>query len=158
MNRDLEKLLRFVASHGEVCADDVVDRVPRPTGTHRDFYPLASLLHADLLTTDTGFNRGNESAKGTLGSTTQDTASFLDQIAAPKGTSVKFHDAEHESIRGAPISFFMTNAGYSRLEEIDCAVEEQRRKTRELLLTICVAVLAAIVGGWASTYFQGLPR
>jgi hypothetical protein len=154
MNRDLEELLRFVARHGEVAADDLVDRVSRPTGTYRDFYPLAALMHGDLLTTDTGFEHGADSGRGTFGVTPQDTASFLNQIAAPKGTKVTFHDMEHESVRGASISFFMTSAGYARLEQIDRDISEQRRKTRELVLTILVAVLAAIVGGWASTYFQ----
>ena len=156
MNRDLEELLRYVARHGEVAADDLVDRVPRPTDTYRDFYPLASLLHSDLLTTDTSFKNGADSGRGTFGVTTQDTASFLNQIAAPQGTTVQFHDMKHESVRGSPISFFMTSAGYARLEQIDRDVSEQRRKTRELVLTILVAVLAAIAGGWASTYFQGL--
>ena len=157
LNRDLEKMLRFVASHGEVSADDMVDLVPRATGTYRDFYPLASLLHGNFLTTDTSSKHGSDSSRGTLGITTQDTASFLDQIAAPRGTTVKFHQLERESVRGIEISFFMTSNGYARLEQIDSETSERRRRTREFILTVVVAVVVAIIGGWASTFFQSSP-
>ena len=155
MDSNLEKLLRFVAAHGEVSADDLVDLVHRPTGTYRDFYPLASLLHGGLLATDTSTQQGKESARSTLGISMQDTACFLKQIATPKGESFKFHELERDSARGLPISFFMISTGYAQLEKIDSESSESHRKTRELVLTISVAVLAAIVGGWASTYFQG---
>ena len=155
MDSNLEKLLRFVADHGEVNADDLVDLVSRPTGTYRDFYPLASLLHGGLLATDTSTQQGKESARGTLGISMQDTACFLQQIATPKGATFKFHEVERDSARGLPIAFFMTSSGYSQLEKIDSQSHDNRKKTRELVLTILVAVLAAIVGGWASTYFQG---
>ena len=154
MDGNLEQLLRFVAGHGEVSADNLVDLVPRPTGTYRDFYPLASLLHAGMLATDTSTQQGKDSARGTLGISMQDTACFLQQIATPKGATFIFHEVERDSARGLPISVFMTSSGYARLETIDNELSDHRRKTRELVLTILVAVLAAIVGGWASTYFQ----
>ena len=154
MNRDLEKILRHVAAHGEVSADELVDLSSRPTGSYRDFYPLASHLHGGLLTTDTSTQQGNESARGTLGISMQDTACFLQRIATPKGQTFHFHDLKKESARGLPISFFMTSSGYAQLEQIDNNLSEGRKKTKELILTIVVSVFAAIVGGWASAYFQ----
>ncbi|QNN47484.1 hypothetical protein H9L17_04925 [Thermomonas brevis] len=148
-----EKLLRLVAGRGEIRAQELVAKVDRKHGNYTDFYTLAAMLHAGYITTDSTFESGGEKRRGTLGLDTQGTAVSLCQLALAKGESFTFNECARDSWHDAELKIFITSAGLLKVEELDERTENKRQKRFDYFFAIFIAILAAIAGGFATSYF-----
>jgi hypothetical protein len=79
-----EPLLELLAAEGEMKAQDFLTHVRRTCGDYLDFYPVAALLHAGYITTDSETSTpAGKTIKGKLGGNLQATAVFLCQLVLP---------------------------------------------------------------------------
>ena len=148
-----EELLRLVASHGEMSGQEVVSSVARPRNDYTDFYGLAAMLHGGYISTDSTSESGGEKKRGTLGLDTQCTAISLCQLALPPGASFFVNDCPRESWHDFPLKIFITSRGLLKLEELDKEAAIKQQKRRDYYFAIFIAILAAVVGGFATSYF-----
>lgn len=160
MNKDPinQRLLEAVSEKGELEIQELLNVVPRIKGTYLDFYPLAILLHAGYLQTDTttermwGHVRSTENEK--LGFDTKETAQTLFQIALPKGESFIVNKVVRESWCDAEIVIFLTANGAMKLEEIQDKRASKKEKFTDYRVSLLIAVLAALVSSAATFYFS----
>lgn len=148
-----ENLLRLIATNGEMSAQDLVTKIDRRKGDYTDFYGLAAMLHAGYISSSSVSEVGGGKSRGTLGFDTQNTAVFLCQLALPKGESFTFNECPRDSAHDLPLQFFITFSGLLKIEELDAHLEIKRQKRRDYFVTALIAIVAAVVGGLASSYF-----
>jgi hypothetical protein len=148
-----EALLKLVAERGELDAQSLLAHVPRPNATYLDFFPLATLLHAGYIATDSVTENREQKIQGKLGVTTQDTAIFLCQLTLKPGESFEINGCPRDSARGLPLNVFITAEGYVRLDELQERAAERRRKRRDYLVTALVAIAAAVLSSVLAHYF-----
>lgn len=93
-------------------AQDFLTHVQRKRGDYLDFYPVAALLHAGYITTDseTSTHRG-KTIEGKLGANLQDTAIFLCQLVLPPGGSFQINNCPRDSAYNFPVKVFVTADG-----------------------------------------------
>ena len=148
-----ESLLRLIAKCGEMRAQDLVAKVARNKGDYTDFYGLAAMLHAGYLATDSTTESSGEKRRGTLGLDAQSTAVSLCQLALPKGESFTFNDCPRDSWHDFALNFFITSQGILKLEELDERADSKRQKRFDYFFAVFIAILAAVAGGLATSYF-----
>src|ERR1041384_4650564 len=117
--RMAEPLLEVLATHGEMKAQEFLKHVARKRGDYLDFYPVAALLHAGYVTTETITEIGRTVAGAKLGVTLQDTALILCQLMLPLGESFQFNKVPRHSMHDFPVTIIMTAEGYLRLDELE---------------------------------------
>ena len=149
-----EELLRLLALHGEMPARDFLLRVKRVRNDYTDFYGVAAMLHAGYLATDSSSEQRGEKIRGTLGFDAQDTCVSLCQIALPRGESFTFNDCPRDSWQDFPVKIFITSNGLLKLEELDQRAASDRQKRIDYIFAIAIAILAAIAGGFFTSYFS----
>lgn len=151
------KLLEAVSEKGELAIQDLLKVIPRPKGNHFDFYPLAILLHAGYIQTDSSsertWGRDKTTEFGKLGFDTKDTAITLRQISLPKGEKFTFNNVARESWCDLEINVFLTANGAIKLEEINDKMLAKQEKFRDYRVSLLIAVLAALVSSAATFYF-----
>ena len=153
-----ENLLRLVAKRGEMRAQDLVAKVARQNDDYTHFYALAAMLHAGYISTDSTIESGGEKKRGVLGLDTQSTAVALCQLALPEGESFTFNECPRDSWHNFPIKFFITSDGLLKLEELDERGDGKRQKRFDYFFAVFIAILAAVVGGFATSYFTPQPQ
>lgn len=148
-----EDLLRLLASRGEMPAQELVVKVPRNSNDYTDFYGLAAMLHSGYISTDSTTESRGEKRRGTLGLDMQDTAVFLCQLALPRGESFTFNECPRDSLYDFPLKVFITSTGLLKLEELAQRAETKRQKRFDYFFAVFIAILAAVAGGFATSYF-----
>jgi hypothetical protein len=152
------KILEAVSEKGELAIQDLLKVVPRPKGNHLDFYPLAILLHAGYLQTDTTTERNwghvRTTEIGKLGFDTKESAQTLFQISLPKGESFVVNKVPRESWCDAEIVIFLTANGAIKLEEIQDNIASKKEKFMDYRVSLLIAVLAALISSTATFYFS----
>lgn len=147
-----KRYLKLLAEHGEMSGPDLVKHVPRPRGDYKDFYPLAALLHAGYIATDSSVERtGLPKLHNTLGYTTQDAAAHLCQFTVPKGQSFFVDTTEYGSWHDFPVLFFLTGPGYLKLEELEEQEDALARGRRDHLIALGIAIVAAVFSSAATS-------
>jgi hypothetical protein len=149
-----EPLLKLLAAEGEMKAQDFLTHVKRNRGDYLDFYPIAALLHAGYITTDsvTSTGRGQE-VVGKLGGNLQDTAVFLCQLMLPPDESFQINGCLRDSAHNFPVQMFMTAEGYLRLDELEKRRIERKRKRIDYIVSLAIAVLVALLSSYLAHYF-----
>lgn len=148
-----EDLLRLLACRGEMPAQELVAKVARKSNDYIDFYGLAAMLHSGYISTDSTIESGSEKRRGTLGLDMQSTAVFLCQLALPQGESFTFNECPRDSCHDLPLKVFITGAGLLKLEELDQRSETKHQKRFDYFFAVFIAILAAVAGGFATSYF-----
>lgn len=149
-----EELLQILAEKGEMDAKDFLAKVSRNTGTYIDFFPVAALLHADYIFTDSPeTERGGKKIVGKLGFNTQETAIFLCQLMLPPGESFKINNCDRNSAHNFPLKIFITAEGYLRLDELEQRKTERKQKRIDYIVTFFVAVSVALLSSYLTHYF-----
>jgi len=149
-----ELLLELLAAEGEMKAQDFLTHIRRTRGDYLDFYPVAALLHAGYITTDSETNtHDGKTIKGKLGEDLQNTAVFLCQLVLPPGESFQFNNCGRESAYSFPVKIFMTADGYLRLDELEQRRVERKRKRNDYIVSLTVAVLVALLSSYLAHYF-----
>ena len=148
-----EQLLRLLADRGEMKAQEFLASVPRTRGDYLDFYPVAALLHAGYISTDSTFDSGDKKVEGKLGLNTKDTAVFLCQLMLKPGESFQIDDCPRESAHDFPLKVFITSDGYLRLDELAERKAERVRKRIDYLAALAVAIVAALVSSYLTHHF-----
>ena len=113
-----EQLLELLAEKGEMKAQDFLAHAPRPRGDYIDFYPVAALMHAGYIASNSPNNRGGETIKGKLGFNTKDTSVFMCQLLLNTGESFEIDGCPRKSADDFPVKLFITAEGYLRLDEL----------------------------------------
>ena len=148
-----EKLLRLLASRGEMPARELAQLVARTKNDHTDFYGLAALLHAGYMATDSSTEERGRTERGAFGFDTQDTSVSLCQLALEPGQSFTFNDCPRESWHDFPVKIFITSDGLLKLEELDQRAESRRQKRLDYWFAIGIAILAALASGYFTSLF-----
>ena len=148
-----EDLLRILAKHGEMSAQELLKNVHRSRGDYLDFYPVAALLHGNYIATDSSGERSGQQFQDKLGLNTQETAVFLCQLMLPQGESFQFNNCGRESAAKFPLKMFMTADGYLRLDELDQRRIERNRKRIDYFVSFTVAVIVALLSSYLTHYF-----
>lgn len=149
-----EDLLKVLALHGEMKAQEFLSHVARPRRDYIDFYPVAALLQARYIATDaiTEHHRGM-TITGQLGADSRETALMLCQVMLPPGQSFEVNRVRRESLHNIPMLVFMTAEGYLRLDELEQREMERRRKRIDYFVSFTVAVLVALLSSYLTHYF-----
>jgi hypothetical protein len=148
-----EDLLKILGAQGEMKAQEFLKQVPRVRGNYLDFYPVAVLLHARYISTDSTTERSGTKVIGTLGLNAQDTAIFLCQLTLPPGESFQFNNCPRDSAHNFPVTLFMTAEGYLRLDELEQRRVERNRKRNDYIVSLTVAVLVALISSYLAHYY-----
>lgn len=149
-----EHLLEVLAAHGEMKGQEFLKHVPRKRGDYLDFYPVASLLHAAYITTDSTTNTGRgHTIDGKLGENTHATAVLLCQLMLPPDDTITIDGVTRTSAHDFPISIFMTAEGYLRLDELEQRRADRKRKRIDYMVSLGVAVLVALLSSYLAHYF-----
>lgn len=148
-----EQLLSILAQHGEMTGQEFVARVPRLRGDYSDFYPAAALLHAKYIDTDISSGEPGKLVKGSFGPNTHETAVSFCQLALPEGESFQDYEAPRNSWHDFPCRIFMTAEGYLRLDELKQRHIERKRKRVDYIMSIVVAILAALISSYLTHYY-----
>jgi hypothetical protein len=149
-----EELLRLLATRGEMPARELLLRVKRTRKDYTDFYGVAAMLHAGYLATDSSSEEGGKTIRGTFGFDTQDTSVSLCQLAMAPGESFTFNDCPRDSWHDFPVKIFITSDGLLKLEELDQRAETNRQKRFDYFFAVVIAILAALAGGYFTSYFS----
>lgn len=152
-NQITEELLQSLANRGEMKAQEFLSRVPRTRGDYLDFYPVAALLHAGYISSDSTFERGERKVEGKLGLNTKDTAVFLCQLSLNLGESFEIDGCPRESAHDLPLKVFMTSDGYLRLDELRQRRTERLKKRIDYMVSLSIAVVAALLSSFMAHYF-----
>jgi len=142
-----QHLLQAVSEKHEVSLAELLQLVPADKNTHLDFYPLAVLLHAGYLQTDTTTSLGSLDEKnfpdkrGRLGFDTRETALLL-------------FDVSKDSKWATEVRVFLTASGNLKLEEIQERQAAIQAKQTDYRMSLLIAVLAALISSSAG-YFLG---
>ena len=148
-----EKLMRFLAARGEMPAQEFLEKVPRTRGDYLDFYPIAALLHAKYISTDSTTESAGKKVEGQLGVTMKKTAVFLCQLTLPSGKSFQIDGCVRESACDFPVNVFITSEGYLRLDELEQRKVERNRKRVDYAVSLVIAVSVAILSSYLAHYF-----
>lgn len=97
-------------------AQEFLSNVPRIRGDYVDFYPVAALLHAGYVSTDSTTESGKKKVEGQLGLNTKDTAVSLCQLTLKPGDSFQIDGCPRDSTHDFPLNVFITAEGYLRLD------------------------------------------
>ena len=122
-------------------------------GNYLDFYPVAALLHAGYVSTDSALDSGEKSVEGKLGLNTKDTAVFLCQLMLKPGASFEVDDCPRDSACDFPLKVFITSEGYLRLDELAERKAERFRKRIDYCVALAVAIVAALLSSSLTHYF-----
>jgi hypothetical protein len=147
-----EELLRQIAFHGEIPAQEFAVKAARKNNDYTDFYGLAAMLHSGYISTDCKTESGGEETHGTLGKDMQETAVSLCQFALPLGETFTFNECPRKSWQDFPVKVFITGTGLLKIEELNQRTEAKRQKRFDYVVTILIAIFAAIIGGLATNY------
>jgi hypothetical protein len=137
-----QHLLQVVSVKHEIVLSELLTLVPANTKTHLDFYPLAVLLHAGYLQSDTTTSSGALDEKnfpdkrGRLGFDTRETALLL-------------FDVSKDSKWATEVRVFLTASGNLKLEEIQERQAALRAKQTDYRMSLLIAVLAALISSSA---------
>jgi hypothetical protein len=153
-----EELLRLLASHGEMPIREFLLKVKRLRNDYTDFYGVAAMLHGDYMSTDTTTDSAGEKTRGTLGINTLDSAVALCQITLEPGESFMLNDCPRDSWYDFTAKIFITSQGFLKLEELDDKNSSKVQKRLDYVFAIFIAILAAIAGGIATSYFSLAPQ
>jgi hypothetical protein len=148
-----ENILKILASQGEMKAQELLVYVPRVRGDYFDFYPVAALLHAGYISTDSTSETSGKIVEGTLGRHAHETAVMLCQLALPSGKSFEIDKCPRDSWHDFPLRMFMTSEGYLRLDELEQRRIERKRKRTDYFVSLGVAILAAVLSSSLAHYF-----
>lgn len=149
-----EELLRLLAKRGEMPAREFLLFVKRVRNDYTDFYGVSAMLHAGYISTDSSTESGGKAVKGTFGFDTQDTSVSLCQLTMAPGESFTFNDCPRDSWHDFPIKIFITSSGLLKLEELDQRADANRQKRFDYLFAFVIAILAAVAGGFFTSYFS----
>ena len=145
--RMTEELMRFLAVRGEMPAQEFLKMVPRTRGDYLDFYPVAALLHAKYIST----NSTND--EGKLAPTMQKLAVVLCQLMLPIGESFQIDGCARESWCNFAVNVFITSEGYLRLDELEQRKLERNRKRMDYVVSLVIAIFIAILSSNLANYF-----
>jgi hypothetical protein len=148
-----EQLLQLLADRGEMNARDFLEVVPRPDRTYVDFYPVAALLHAGYISTDTTVTLGGTKIAGKLGLNTHETSVFLCTLTLKAGETFEVDGAQQNSAHDFDVRIFITSEGYLRLDELAERRAERSRKRIDYLIALGVAIVAALLSSYLTHYF-----
>lgn len=149
----IEELMRFLAAQGEMSAQEFLKKVPRIRGDYLDFYPIAALLHANYINTDSTVESAGKVVDGQLGVTMKKTAVFLCQLMLPVGESFYIDGCARESACNFPLNVFITSEGYFRLEELEQRNIERVRQREAYIISLGIGVFLAILSSFLAHYF-----
>lgn len=144
-----QQLLQAVSEKREVSLAELLKLVPAETETHLDFYPVAVLIHAGYLQTDTTTSSGSLDEKnfpdkrGRLGFDTRETALLLFDVSK---------DSEWANVA----RIFLTADGNLKLEEIQEREAARLEKRMDYRVSLLIAVLAALISSTVGFYLGKL--
>lgn len=152
-----EELLKSVASKGEMPIREFLLKVARTRNDYTDFYGVAAMLHGGYISTDTTHTSDEERVRGALGVDTKSTSITLCQIALEPGQSFIENELPRESWHESPAKIFITALGFLKLEEINERKLNRTQKRFDYFFAVFIAILAAVAGGIATSYFSPSP-
>jgi hypothetical protein len=138
---------------GEMKAQEFLADVPRPRGDYVDFYPIAALVHAGYICSDSVTESHGQTITGKIGVNTHETAVMLCQLALPAGQSFEIDGSPRESWHGFPMRLFMTAEGYLRLDELEKRRKERNRKRIDYFVSFVAAVIVALLSSSLANYY-----
>ncbi|QCW24443.1 hypothetical protein FE772_00910 [Lysobacter enzymogenes] len=138
-----ENLLRKIALAGEIDGYELVDLVPRKTGSYTDFYGVAAMIQS-------GYIAANTAPGTTFGHTTRQSAALLCQLSLKEGQSFQYGEVLWRPWDAGPVVFFITGAGLLKLEELDAKKNAARQKRLDYGVSAFVALLAAALSTTAT--------
>ncbi|MFV3331879.1 hypothetical protein ACNFIA_13180 [Pseudomonas sp. NY15437] len=148
------ELLEKVAEAGILSIQDAVGLIDEKSGSYVDFMPLAILLHAGYIETDTENSFGREKVKAKFGFDTKSIAENLALVATPEGKSRDINGIKQQSWSSMEAYVFITAPGALRLEEFyEKRKADQERNTgyRVAILTaVLSSMISAVLAAWIS--------
>jgi hypothetical protein len=153
MEKASRRLLEKLNEHGEMRAQEFLQHVERSRNDYADFYMAANLMHAGYFDLDAGTDDPGNS----FGANTRETAIQFCQLMLPEGGSFKIYGCSRESWSRMEVTVFSTAKGFLKLQQLREQERHERREDRKTRqgywVAVLVAVLAATLSGWASSYF-----
>lgn len=145
------RILRVLSSSGDMTLEDLSRLLPRKFNDHRDFYPLASLLHQGFIEDPYASISDASNTMQILGSKAQLLSwklyamSTAEKTATYKGQTWSIHGGD-ELLRDQ--RFSLTGAGYLYLEE-----SKIRRNDR--IFAGLLAIISAAIAAYFTFLFGG---
>lgn len=148
------KILKRISDKGVVSIQEAVSMIKRKNGDYTDFIPLAILLHANYIETDTTSSQGGEKIKGTLGFNTKDTARSLALVATPQGEHCEIDGFKNPSWSDMDAYVFITANGALKLEEINERQRADEERNTGYRIAILTAILASILSSALTAFIS----
>lgn len=148
------EILQRISEKGVITTQDAVKLVERKNGDYTDFIPMAILLHADYIETDTTNSEGTEKIKGTLGFHTKDTAQSLALVATPRGEYCEVNGFKNPSWSDMSAYVFITANGALKLEEINERKRADIERNTGYRIAILTAILASILSSALTAFIS----
>lgn len=135
-------------------AQEFLALVPRIRGDYMDFYPVAALMQAGYINSDSTHDRGGEKVRGKFGLSTKHSAEFMCQLVLPPGEVLTIEGfPPRESAHDFPVNLFITSEGYLRLDELRERRLDRRTKRIDYLMAFMVAIVVALISSYVAHYF-----